>query len=61
MSTQYRELVAGHEVEHDWPATQRPIVVMSRPGTRNDPAYLTPDEARRLAEALVKAAEAAES
>jgi hypothetical protein len=45
----------------DWPATQRPIVVMSRPGTRNDPAYFTPDEARRLAEALVKAAEAAES
>ena len=61
MSTYYRELVAGHEVEHDWPSMQRPIVVMSRPGTQNDPAYFTPEEARRLAQALVKAAEVAES
>ena len=61
MSTRYRELVAGHEVEHDWPSMRRPIVVVSRPGTQNDPAYFTPDEARRLAKALVEAAEVAES
>lgn len=61
MSTRFRELVAGHDVEHDWAAHQRPIIVMSRPGTQNDPAYFTPDEARRLAKALVNAAEAAES
>lgn len=61
MSTRYRELVAGHEVEHDWPTMQRPIVMMSRPGTQNDPAYFTAEEARRLAQALIKAAEVAES
>jgi len=59
--TRYRKLVAGHEIEHDWASMQRPIVMMSRPGTRNDPAYFTTDEARRLAQALVEAAEAAES
>jgi hypothetical protein len=58
--TRYRKLVAGHEIEHDWTSMQRPIVMMSRPGTRNDPAYFTTDEARRLAQALVEAAEAAE-
>jgi hypothetical protein len=61
VGTFFRELVAGHEVEHDWAALQRPIVMMSRPGTQNDPAYFTPDEARRLAKALVDAAEVAES
>jgi hypothetical protein len=39
---------------------QRPIVVMSRPGTQNDLAYLTSDEARRLGQALIEAAEAAD-
>jgi hypothetical protein len=61
VSTRYRSLVAGHDVEHDWATMLRPIVVMSRPGTRNDPAYFTADEARRLGEALIEAAEAAES
>jgi hypothetical protein len=61
MSTRYRSLIAGHEVEHDWPSMQRPIVVMTRPGTRNDPAYLTADEARRLGQALIEAAEVADS
>lgn len=62
MSTRYRELVAGHEVVHDWGAmSQRPLVMMSRPGTHNDPAYFTADEARRLAKALIDAAEVAES
>jgi hypothetical protein len=61
MTTRYRELIAGHEVEHDWPSMLRPIVVMTRPGSQNDPAYFTPDEARRLAKALIEAAEVAES
>lgn len=60
MSHNYRKLVAGHEVEHDWASMQRPIVVMSRPGSQNDPAYFTADEARRLGQALIDAAEAAE-
>ncbi len=60
MSTHYRELVAGHEVEHDWASMQRPIVVMLRPGTKNEPAYFTLDEARRLGQALIAAAEAAD-
>ncbi len=33
--------------------------MVSRPGTQNDPAYFTPDGARRLAQALIDAAEAA--
>lgn len=61
MSTRFRSLVAGHEVEHDWPSMQRPLVMMSRPGTKNDPAYFTPEEARRLAQALIDAAQVAES
>lgn len=61
MGTRYRSLVAGHEVEHDWASMRRPIVVMSRPGTKSDPAYFTADEARRLAQALIEAAEAAET
>jgi hypothetical protein len=61
MSARYRALVAGHEVEHDWAVMQRPIVMLSRPGTQNDPAYFTADEARRLAQSLIEAAEAAES
>lgn len=60
MTTRYRSLVAGHEVEHDWASMQRPIVLMSRPGTKNDPAYFTSDEARRLGQALIDAAEAAD-
>lgn len=60
MSTRYRALVAGHEVEHDWASMRRPIVVMSRPGTHADPAYFTAEEARRLAAALIAAAEVAE-
>jgi hypothetical protein len=60
VTTRYRQLVAGHDVEHDWASMQRPIVVMSRPGTQNDPAYLTADEARRLGQALIEAAEAAD-
>ena len=61
MSTYYRELVAGHEVVHDWDSMQqRPLVVISRPGTRNDAAYFTADEARRLARALIAAADEAE-
>jgi hypothetical protein len=61
MSTRYRSLIAGHEVEHDWPSMQRPLVVMTRPGTKNDPAYFTADEARRLGQALIDAAEVADS
>lgn len=61
MSARYRSLVAGHEVEHDWTSMQRPIVVVSRPGTKNDPAYFTSEEARRLGRALIEAAEAADS
>jgi len=61
MSTRYRSLIAGHEVEHDWTSMQRPIVVMTRLGTRNDPAYFTADEARRLGQALIEAAEVADS
>jgi hypothetical protein len=61
MSTRYRELVAGHEVEHDWPTMQWPIVMLSRPETQNDLVYFTPEEARRLAKALIEAAEVAES
>jgi len=60
MSTRYRELVAGHEVEHDWSSMQRPLVMMTRPGTKNDAAYFSADEARRLGQALIDAAEAAE-
>jgi hypothetical protein len=57
MSARYRSLVAGHEVEHDWSSMQRPIVVMSRPGTKNDPGYFTSDEARHLGQVLIAAAE----
>lgn len=61
MTTRYRQLIAGHEVEHDWSSMQRPLVVMSRPGTKNDPSYFTSEEARRLGQALIEAAEAADS
>ena len=27
MTTRYRQLVAGHDVEHDWASMQRPILV----------------------------------
>jgi len=61
MSTRYRALIAGHEVEHNWAAMRRPVVVMTRPGTQNDPAFFTADEARRLGQALIEAAQTAES
>lgn len=61
MTTRYRSLIAGHEIEHDWASMQRRIVVMSRPGTKNDAAHFTAEEARRLGEALIAAAEVAES
>lgn len=61
MTTRYRALIAGHEVEHDWASMRRPLVMMSRLGSKNDPAFFTSEEARRLGEALIAAAEAAES
>jgi hypothetical protein len=57
----YRSLIAGHEVEHHWELMQRPIVTITRPGTKNDPAYFTSAEARLLGQALIDAAGAADA
>lgn len=54
-----RRMLAGYLIETQL-ASAIPHVTLERMGSK-DRGYLTPDEARQLAEALIKCANAAES